>query len=128
MEKNTKFSGFSGEAAADLEWKMPANNSCPCPKTLQWTTSNYRVPEAPWSLPPLSYTASNQPCLCLRYRNMECGTSEIKANSSRFDTCTADEELSNPQKGNLSISKNLKFGIERILTPESWKGEESSGR
>lgn len=126
MEKSTTFSGFSGEAAADLEWEIPASNSCPCPKTLQWTTSNYRAPEAPWSLSPFSYTASNQSCLCLRYRNMEYGTSKIKTSSSRFDT--AEEEPPIQQKAHLSISKNLKFGIERILTPESFKAEEISGR
>lgn len=120
MEKSTQFPGISGEANADLETEWPAS-SCACPKTVQWTTSNYRGPVAAWSL---SYTANNQPCLCFGCRNMECGSSKIKSDSHRLDR----EEPPNQQKANSSISKNLKFGIERILTPESCKAEGSSGR
>lgn len=118
MEKDTQYSGFPGESTA----REAAVSSCQCPTTLQWTTSSYRAPETAWSSSPFSYTPNNQPCLCLRYRNMECGTTRIKISSS-FDS---NEEPPKQQEASLSISKNLKFGIERILTP-SCKEENSSG-
>ena len=118
MEKSRQFPGIPGEANADQEW--PAS-SCAGSETVQWTTSNYRGPVATWSL---SYTANTEPCPCFGCRNMECGSSKIKSGSHRLDR----EEPPNQQKANSSISKNLKFGIERILTPESCKAEGSSGR
>ena len=105
MENGAKYSGFPRVSAV----RESAATACQCSPTLQWTTSSYRAPETAWSLSPFIYTPSNQPCLCLRYRKMECGPSKIKTSTSLCPNEPAKEQ-------NESISKNLKFGIERILT------------
>lgn len=101
-----------------------STTSCQFPTTLQWTTSSYKTPKTAWSLSPFSYTPSNQTCLCLRYRNMEYCTSKITTNSN-LDSEELDDHLKQ-QEASLSKSKNLKFGIDRILT-QNCKEESTSG-
>jgi hypothetical protein len=113
MESGTQYLDFPGVSGV----REAAATACQCPITLQWTTSSYRAPKTAWSLSPFLYTPSNQQCLCHRYRNMECGTSKIKTNTS---LCLNEEPA---KQQNESISKNLKFGIERILT-QSCEGDE----
>ena len=116
MENGAQYSGFPTVSAV----RDAAATACQCsPTTLQWTASSYRAPETAWSLSPFIYTPSNRPCLCLRYRKMECGPCKIKT-STTFCSNEPAKEL------NESISKNLKFGIERILT-QSGKEDANSG-
>ena len=116
MEKDTQYAGFPGDSTAT----EAAATACQCPTTLQWTTPSYRAPETAWSLSPFIYTPNNHPCLCLRYRKMERG------NSKTSTSLVSNEEPPKQQEECLSISKNLKFGIERILT-QSGKEDISSG-
>ena len=116
MENGAQYSSFPTVSAV----KEAAATACQCSSsTLQWTTSSYRAPETAWSLSPFIYTPSNQPCLCLRYRKMECGPSKIKTSTSLYSNEPAKEQ-------NESISKKLKFGIERILT-QSCNEDTNSG-
>ena len=124
MQKVAKFTGLSGKTG----WTAVSETtetSCQCPTVFQWKTStNYTTPEPAWSLQPLSFSSNdNQPCSCLGYKNMDFNINSIEANSN----LESNKDIPARKQASASISKNLKFGIERILTPNC-KEERNSGR
>lgn len=117
MEKGTQYTDFIGLESGPLR-EAGTTTFCQCATTLQWTITTHKAPETAWSLAPFRYTPNNQPCLCLRYKNAECGVSKLKTAPS-LDSMKPSKQR---REASLSISKNLKFGIERILNQDCSSG------
>ena len=93
---------------------------------MQWETTTQKMNTAEsqiaWSLWPYFYSTSNGPCLCSTYTTMSSSwkNAALTPTNDSGKNKTSERKQENPQHSeNTSISKILKFGIERILNDKS---------
>lgn len=124
MEKKTR-SLICSNLSRDSPCRKESTSCCQC-RQLQWTTTpSYTVSETTvWRPPHVNYTRNNTACLCLRCRNMEYSRVRTLATYLSLDEKT---EQTKREEERLTKSKNLKFGIERILTQCSNKEANVAG-